>query len=160
MELILASQSPRRRELLERLGLHFTVRAADLDESMDAARPPAEEVARLSAEKAAAVDPGSAVVIAADTVVVLDGRVLGKPRSADEAAEMLRALSGRAHQVMTGVTVRRGGRAETDTVVTDVHFRPLTEREIAAYVATGEPMDKAGAWHRFSLTGWTGTIIM
>ncbi len=146
MELILASQSPRRRELLERLGLHFTVRAADLDESMDAARPPAEEVARLSAEKAAAVDPGSAVVIAADTVVVLDGRVLGKPRSADEAAEMLRALSGRAHQVMTGVTVRRGGRAETDTVVTDVHFRPLTEREIAAYVATGEPMDKAGAY--------------
>ena len=146
MELILASQSPRRRELLERLGLHFTVRAADLDESMDAARPPAEEVARLSAEKAAAVDPGSAVVVAADTVVVLDGRVLGKPRSADEAAEMLRALSGRAHQVMTGVTVRRGGRAETDTVVTDVHFRPLTEREIAAYVATGEPMDKAGAY--------------
>ena len=146
MELILASQSPRRRELLERLGLHFTVRAADLDESMDAARPPAEEVARLSAEKAAAVDPGSAVVVAADTVVVLEGRVLGKPRSADEAAEMLRALSGRAHQVMTGVTVRRGGRAETDTVVTDVHFRPLTEREIAAYVATGEPMDKAGAY--------------
>ena len=146
MELILASQSPRRRELLERLGLHFAVRAADLDESMDAARPPAEEVARLSAEKAAAVDPGSAVVVAADTVVVLDGRVLGKPRSADEAAEMLRALSGRAHQVMTGVTVRRGGRAETDTVVTDVHFRPLTDREIAAYVATGEPMDKAGAY--------------
>ena len=146
MEIVLASQSPRRQELLARLGLTFTVRAADLDETMDPSRPPAAEVARLSAEKAAAVDAGGAVVVAADTVVVLDGRVLGKPSSEAEAVEMLRSLSGRPHQVMTGVTVRWDGHAETDTVVTDVHFRPLSEREIAAYVATGEPMDKAGAY--------------
>ena len=144
MELLLASQSPRRRELLGRLGLEFAVAVPDVDETMDPALPAFDEVARLSAAKAAAVD--GTVVVAADTVVVLDGRVLGKPRDAAEAAEMLRALSGRAHQVMTGVTVRRGGRAETDTVVTDVHFRPLGAAEIAAYVATGEPMDKAGAY--------------
>ena len=148
MELILASQSPRRRELLERLGLHFTVRAADIDETMDPGKPPFDEVARLSREKAAAVAAGApeTVVVAADTVVVLEDRVMGKPRSEDEAAEMLRRLSGRPHQVMTGMTVRRGTWAESGTVVTDVHFRPLSEAEIAAYVATGEPMDKAGAY--------------
>ncbi len=144
MELLLASQSPRRRELLGRLGLEFAVAVPDVDETMDPALPAFDEVARLSAAKAAAVD--GTVVVAADTVVVLDGRVLGKPRDAAEAAEMLRALSGRAHQVMTGLTVRRGDFVQTDTVVTDVHFRPLGAAEIAAYVATGEPMDKAGAY--------------
>ena len=149
MDLILASQSPRRRELLGRLGLSFRVQAADIDETMDPAKAPFDEVARLSRDKAAAIAgnaPADAVVVAADTVVVLEGRVLGKPHSEEEAREMLRSLSGRPHQVMTGMTVRRGGRVESDTVVTDVHFRPLSEREIAAYVATGEPMDKAGAY--------------
>ena len=149
MELILASQSPRRRELLARLGLTFTIRPADIDETMDPARSPFDEVARLSARKAAAIAETAgdgAVVVAADTVVVLEDRVLGKPRSADEAREMLRSLSGRPHQVMTGMTVLRSGRAQTDTVVTDVHFRPLEAAEIEAYVASGEPMDKAGAY--------------
>ncbi|MCI8526519.1 MAG: septum formation inhibitor Maf [Oscillospiraceae bacterium] len=145
--LILASQSPRRRELLARLGLPFTVRAADVDETMDQDVPPEEEVARLSARKAAAAAAGPGdVVVAADTVVVLDHRVLGKPRDAAEARAMLTALSGRSHQVMTGLTVRRGGEIQTETAVTQVRFRPLSSGEIDAYVATGEPMDKAGAY--------------
>jgi len=147
MALILASRSPRRRELLARLGLTFAVRAADVDETMDPAAPPAEEVARLSARKAAAVAAGPEdVVIAADTVVVLDRRVLGKPRDEEEARAMLTALSGRSHQVMTGLTVRRGEDIRTETAVTQVRFRPLSPREIDAYIATGEPMDKAGAY--------------
>ena len=147
MELILASQSPRRRELLARLGLSFRVCAADIDETMDPSRPASDEVARLSAEKAAAVATAAgSVVVAADTVVVLDGRVLGKPRDKDDARAMLAALSGRDHQVVTGLTVRGDGGAETAAVVTQVHFRPLSRGEIDAYVATGEPMDKAGAY--------------
>lgn len=145
--LILASQSPRRRELLERIGLQFTVHAADIDETMDPADPPQVAVAKLSAKKAAAIGADAAdIVIAADTVVVLDGAILGKPHDADDAARMLRLLGGRTHRVMTGVTVRRGERSETAVEITDVTFRPLREREIAAYVATGEPMDKAGAY--------------
>ncbi len=147
MELILASQSPRRRELLARLGVSFTVRAADVNETINPAEPPILEVARLSRKKAAAVSAGEEdVVVAADTVVVLDGRVLGKPRDGAEAVRMLRALSGREHQVMTGVTVRRGAFLRSGTAVTKVHFRALSEAEIAAYVASGEPMDKAGAY--------------
>lgn len=149
MELILASQSPRRRELLERLGLSFSVRAADIDETMDAARSAFDEVARLSREKAAAIAAHARaddVIVAADTVVVLDGRILGKPRDTAHAVEMLTALSGRSHQVMTGLTVRRGGAVQTDTVVTDVHVRPLSQAEIFAYAATSEPLDKAGAY--------------
>ena len=149
MKLILASQSPRRRELLARRGLEFSVFAADVDETMQPGRPPAAEVARLSADKAAAAAAWAgdeAVVVAADTVVVLDGRVLGKPRDPDDAVRMLTALSGRVHQVMTGVTVRRAGAVQTDTVVTDVQFRTLSAAEIRAYAATGEPLDKAGAY--------------
>jgi len=147
MKLILASQSPRRRDLLARLGLRFTVEVPEIDETMDPSRPAGDEVARLSRRKAAAVDAGpDDVVIAADTVVVLDGKVLGKPRDGLEAARMLRALSGRAHRVLTGLTVRRARTERTRTVATDVHFRELSEREIAAYVATGEPLDKAGAY--------------
>ena len=149
MDLILASQSPRRQELLQRLGLAFRVCAADIDETMDPGRPVFQEVARLSAGKAAAIARSAAadsVIVAADTVVVLDGAVLGKPRDAAHAADMLHALSGRSHQVMTGLTVRRGSRIQTDTVITQVHFRPLHSREIDAYVASGEPMDKAGAY--------------
>ena len=145
--LILASQSPRRKELLEKLNIPFTVRVADIDEAMDPAEPPETEVARVSREKALAVahDPED-VVIAADTIVVLSGRVLGKPHSPREAAAMLTDLSGRDHQVMTGVTVVCGQKLLTHTEVTDIHFRDLTPKEIARYVASGEPMDKAGSY--------------
>ena len=147
MKIILASQSPRRRELLGLLRIPFTVRAADIDETMDPGRDPAEEVARVSRRKALAIgaDAGD-VVIAADTIVVCGGEILGKPKSEEQARQMLRMLSGRAHQVMTGVTVLRDQAAETVTEITDIWFRELSEEEIDAYVATGEPMDKAGAY--------------
>ena len=147
MNVILASQSPRRRELLGLFKLPFTIRVADIDETMDSAAAPYDEVARLSREKALAV-PREAedLVIAADTIVVLGSRVLGKPHSPEEAREMLTALSGRDHQVMTGITVLRGDTVLTRTEVTDIHFRPLSQKEISAYVATCEPMDKAGAY--------------
>jgi len=149
MELILASASPRRQALLRGLGLPFSVRCADIDETMDPARGAQAEVARVSREKAAAILPRTgpdAVIIAADTVVCVDGRILGKPGSAAEAAGMLRLLSGRAHQVHTGVTVLSHARAVTEVDTTEVRFRTLSEAEIAAYIATGEPMDKAGAY--------------
>ncbi len=147
MRLILASQSPRRQQLLQLLRVTFTVCPADIDEAMDPKLPPQDEVARVSKLKAEATtrNPGD-VVIAADTIVVLEDRVLGKPGDKAEAISMLRALSGRDHQVMTGLTVLRGDIAITHTEITDVHFRPLTEEEILRYVETGEPMDKAGAY--------------
>ena len=147
MQLILASQSPRRKELLALFGLPFTVRVADIDETMDLSRSPYHEVARVSRCKAEAVPREAGdVVIAADTIVVCQGKVLGKPHSEQEAADMLRLLSGRDHQVMTGVTVLCGETAETFTEVTDLHFRELTEQEIQRYVDSKEPMDKAGAY--------------
>lgn len=147
MQLILASGSPRRKELLGLFGIPFTVRAADIDETMNPAGNPFDEVARLSREKALAVPRGEDdVVIAADTIVVCNDRVLGKPKSEAQAAEMLTMLSGQAHQVMTGCTLLRGDRQQTFTEVTDLHFRPLSQGEIRRYVATGEPMDKAGAY--------------
>lgn len=147
MKLILASQSPRRRELLGLFRLPFLVQAADIDETMDPNCAPFDEVARLSREKALAVlREEEDVVIAADTIVVCAGNVLGKPHSPEEAVQMLTLLSGRDHQVMTGMTVVRGERTVSCTEVTDIHFRELSPREIADYVATGEPMDKAGAY--------------
>ena len=147
MQLILASASPRRRELLSLFGIPFVIRAADIDETMDPGGSPFDEVGRVSRLKAldTAREAGD-VVIAADTIVVCAGRVLGKPHDADDAKAMLRLLSGRDHQVMTGVTVLRGDEAVTFTEVTDLHFRDLTDREIARYVASGEPMDKAGSY--------------
>lgn len=147
MQLILASASPRRRELLGLFHVPFQIRVADIDETMDPAARAYDEVARLSREKALAVAAESEdVVVAADTIVVCDGRVLGKPHSPEQAVEMLSLLSGRSHQVMTGVTVLHGGEAETFTEVTSLHFRPLSRREILSYVESGEPMDKAGAY--------------
>ena len=147
MQLILASASPRRKELMGLFHIPFVIRAADIDETMDPGKAPYDEVARVSCCKALAVarEPED-VVIAADTIVVCDGKVLGKPHSREEAIAMLRLLSGRAHQVMTGCTVLRGSRRETFTEVTDLTFRPLSEGEIDRYIATGEPMDKAGAY--------------
>ncbi len=146
-ELILASGSPRRRELLGLFGMPFSVQAADIDETMDPAKRPGDEVARVSSCKALAIprEPGN-VVIAADTIVVCAGEVLGKPHSREAAIEMLTKLSGREHQVMTGCTVLTDDARETFTEVTTLHFRALTPGEIAHYVDTGEPMDKAGAY--------------
>ena len=149
MDIVLASQSPRRRELLERLGLPFRVIVPDIDEHMDRPLPPAELVAAISAEKAraAAAQAGAeSIVIAADTVVALDGAVLGKPAGEADAERMLTALAGRTHFVYTGLTVLRGETVRTVSEETAVTFRPLTAEEIAAYVRTGEPMDKAGAY--------------
>ena len=147
MNLILASASPRRRELLGLFGIPFEIRAADIDETMDPNGRPFDEVGRVSRLKALATRRGPGdVVIAADTIVVCGGAVLGKPRDAEDAKAMLRLLSGRDHQVMTGVTVLRDDKSVTFTEVTDLHFRDLTDREIARYVASGEPMDKAGSY--------------
>ncbi len=147
MELILASASPRRRELIALLGMPFTVQTASVDETMDAVGTVETQVAELSLRKARAVGafPGK-ITVAADTVVVLDGKVLGKPASEEEAVQMLQSLSGRTHQVMTGVTVLHQGGHISCTQVTQVHFRQLSRQEIEAYVATKDPMDKAGAY--------------
>ena len=147
MQLILASASPRRKELLSLFHVPFIIRVADIDETMDPAKAPYDEVARVSRLKAEAVPREETdTVIAADTIVVCEGKVLGKPESEAHAEEMLTLLSGRDHQVMTGLTVLRGEKAVTCTEVTDIHFRPLTDGEILSYIRTGEPMDKAGAY--------------
>ena len=165
MELILGSQSPRRRELLQRMGLDFRVLCAEIDETKFESEDPEDSVCRICQAKAEAVAQrlqrqawpapadGRRLILSSDTVVVLDGRILGKPHSEAEARAMLRALSGREHAVCTAFTLlplgdwpaeqaRRLTRCET----TLVRFRSLSEAEIAAYVASGEPMDKAGAY--------------
>jgi septum formation protein len=147
MQLILASASPRRKELLSLFHIPFVIRVADIDEAMDSGKAPYDEVARVSALKAAAVErEADDIVIAADTIVVCENKVLGKPHSQEEAGEMLSLLSGRDHQVMTGCTVLRGEKSVTFTEVTDLHFKSLSQKEIDAYVASGEPMDKAGSY--------------
>ena len=147
MNVILASQSPRRRELLGLTGLPFVVRAADIDETMDPGKAPFDEVARVSRLKAEAVArKPEDVVIAADTIVVCGGEVLGKPRNEADAFRILSLLSGRHHEVMTGMTVVCGDKVITHTEVTKIHFRELHPEEIRAYIASGEPMDKAGAY--------------
>ena len=125
----------------------FVIRVSDADETMDPNRPAAEQVALVSRRKAEAVerDPDD-VVIAADTIVVCDGQILGKPRDEADAFRMLQLLSGRDHQVMTGMTLLRGSRCLSHTEVTHIHFRPLSDKEIRAYIRTGEPMDKAGSY--------------
>ena len=150
MNIILASNSPRRRELLGQMGIErFHIISPDVDETVAAGLSPARIVEELSLRKAGAAAKGAGpedLIIAADTVVALDGAVLGKPRGGDEAFAMLSALSGREHHVYTGVTVLRGGRAVTEHEETAVTFRPLEPGEIRGYIATGEPMDKAGAY--------------
>jgi septum formation protein len=145
---ILASGSPRRRELLGQLGLLFDIEAADVDESVRPGERPAAYVERLAREKAGAVQARrpEAVVLAADTSVVVDDEILGKPGpDAALGAAMLRRLSGRTHQVMTGVAVAGAG-VRALVVTSDVVFRPLSEAEIAWYVSTGEGADKAGGY--------------
>jgi septum formation protein len=151
VRLILASASPRRAELLRAAGFEFDTIAVDVDETPRAGEAPPAYVRRLAAEKSAAAAiavsrDGPTVVLAADTAVVVDGEILGKPRDDGEAAAMLRRLAGRRHDVMTGISLRRGayelGRVET----TAVQVAPLTDADIAWYVASGEGRDKAGAY--------------
>lgn len=149
MKIVLASQSPRRKELLGRMGLEFVTQASKIDESAFDGLAARELVATLSREKAQWIArqlDGETLVIGADTVVVRDGAALGKPKDAEDAVAMLLSLSGRDHQVCTGVTVCRGDRVLTQVEETQVTFRELTEAEVRQYVSTGEPMDKAGAY--------------
>jgi septum formation protein len=147
VELILASQSPRRRELLATAGFRFTVRSRPVEEIRAAGEAPVDYVKRLARAKVEAVwERKEEIVLGADTVVVLDGRVLEKPADASEARSMLRALSGREHTVITGICLRHAGGEVVDSESTRVRFVPLDEDEIGDYVSSGEPMDKAGAY--------------
>ena len=147
-DIILASASPRRSELMTLAGFRFDVIYADIDEIVPEKALPQEVVMSLALQKAQAVakDHRKSAVVGSDTVVALDGKILGKPRSESEAAEMLRSLSGRIHKVFTGVAIVCGEKVTSFFDETEVEFYPLTDQEILDYVATGEPMDKAGAY--------------
>lgn len=153
---ILASASPRRRELLSLIGLEHDVRPADVDETFVAGESPRVYADRLARAKALAAASPDVVAIGCDTIVVVDGDVLGKPRDAADAARMLRLLSGRQHLVMTAVAVAFDGRIVSDVVPVGVTFRSLSPAEIADYIGTGEPMDKAGA---YGIQGYGATIV-
>ncbi len=158
MRVILASQSPRRRELLGLIGIAHEVMPADIDETVWPDEQPLPHCERLAREKAhvLALRHPDAVVIAADTIVVLDGAILGKPVDAADARRIIRLLSGRVHTVCTAIAVARGGRTESAVEQVEVTFRHLSDEEIAAYVDTREPMDKAGA---YGIQGWGATIV-
>lgn len=148
--IVLASASPRRLELMSLAGIDFAVVPADICEDALPGEKPADHVTRLSLEKARAVSEKAAgrYFVGADTVVVLDGRIMGKPADEAEALEMLTALSGRSHEVITGFTVfdKETGTCSSNSVQTEVYFKELTEGEIRKYIDTGCPMDKAGAY--------------
>lgn len=145
--LVLASRSPRRAEILRQAGIPFVVRAADVDESPLHAERPEDYVRRLAEAKAVAVPSGAdEVILGADTTVVIGSDMLAKPADAADARRMLGLLSGRRHEVMTGICLRRGELRTVDWAVTAVWFAPMSDDEIGAYVASGEPMDKAGAY--------------
>lgn len=162
MRLILASGSPRRFALLRELGLDPVVRIADIDETPLSDEPAAEYVERLAIEKGRAILNSSDditesdVLLSADTIVVLDGELLGKPETDDRAVDMLERLSGRSHQVMTGVAIHRYQQLHTHVEQTLVHFAPLSRSDIDWYVGTGEPADKAGA---YAIQGRGGAFI-
>jgi septum formation protein len=144
--LILASGSPRRAELLRAAGIEFTIRIADVDETTLPGESPRDYVLRLSRAKALAVAREDEIVLGADTTVVIEDEIAGKPVDAEDARRMLSALSGRWHEVLTGVTLLRGDEILADVAVTRVKFSEMSESEIDWYVSTGEPMDKAGAY--------------
>jgi nucleoside triphosphate pyrophosphatase len=146
VRLILASVSPRRAELLRAAGYEFEIVVADVDERARGRETPADYVRRLAAEKSAAVQAADAIVLGADTTVVVDGEILGKPRDDDEAAAMLRRLAGRRHDVLTGVSIRHDAHEVGRVESTAVWFSALTTEDIAWYVASGEGRDKAGAY--------------
>jgi len=160
MSIILASQSPRRRALLHQIGIRdFRVLPAEADETIPEGMPPEEAVKLLSGRKAEAVVPTAApgdIVIAADTVVALDSVILGKPADERDAKRMLSLLSGKSHRVYTGVTVRRGRESLYSLSWAEVTFRSLSTSEIVGYIATGEPMDKAGA---YGIQGYGALLI-
>ena len=145
--LVLASKSPRRQQILHDAGIPFVVRAADVPEERKPGESAIAYVRRLAEEKAFAVPMASGeVVLGADTVVVVDDQVLEKPHDSDDALRMLRLLSGREHAVITGICLRAESRKIVDTATTRVRFVTLTDKELNAYIASGEPMDKAGAY--------------
>jgi septum formation protein len=153
---LLASASPRRRELLNLVGIGHEVHPADIDETYLPAEVPRAHAERLAREKALAIDAPDAVTIGSDTIVVVDGQVLGKPRDRAHAADMLRQLSGRSHIVMTGVAARWRGELASGLEEVGVTFRQLSDDEIERYIDTGEPMDKAGA---YGIQGFGATIV-
>lgn len=158
LNIILASQSPRRKQLLEQAGYSFTVVIADVDETNPPGMPGIDVPEFLAKKKAAAIEtsqPADAVIIAADTVVLLDNEILGKPTDAAHAKETLRKLSGRMHEVVTGVCIQKGLDQRSFSVITEVYFRPLTEEQIDHYVDRYKPMDKAGA---YAIQEWIGLI--
>ena len=155
---VLASSSPRRRQLLDLIGIAHEVRPANIDETMRPREAPRRHAERLAREKATVIatrDP-DVITIGADTVVVINRKVLGKPRDEDEAFHMLSQLSGREHTVVTAVAVSRGRKLRSAIEEVQVKFRRLRDDEIEAYVATGEPMDKAGA---YGIQGYGATIV-
>jgi septum formation protein len=153
---VLASQSPRRRDLLTLVGIAHEVRPANIDERYFAGEAPRAHAERLARGKAAAISAPNAVTIGSDTIVVIDDHVLGKPRDENEATRMLERLSGRSHTVITAVAASWGGRMLSDVEEVTVTFRPLSAADIAAYIATREPMDKAGA---YGIQGYGATIV-
>lgn len=160
MKLVLASSSPRRAQLLEQLGMEFIVQPPETDETRFPDELPAEYVERVARQKSLSVAESGVLVIGADTAVVHEGRVMGKPAHPEEARSMLRRLQGETHEVFTGiaVTVVSDGKRSTQSTVdvTRVEMLPMTEEEIADYVSSGEPMDKAGA---YALQGFGGTFV-
>ena len=156
--LILASQSPRRKQLLEQVQIPFSIVSSQIEEKMNHELSPEELVLSLAAQKAEAVyrDHEDHVVLAADTIVVIDGRVLGKPNSAEEAVHMLKRLSGQTHHVLTGVSIFGQNRNVCFFEKAEVTFFPLTDEEILAYVRSGEPSDKAGA---YGIQGLGATLV-
>lgn len=147
MKLILASKSPRRSEILKNAGFEFTVRVADADETIPDGTKPEDAVVLLAARKAMAVERAEdETVLGADTVVVLDGKILGKPKDKDDAFNMIKSLSGRVHSVFTGVCIIGNGKSMTFAEETQVEFLLLTDDEINTYINTNEPYDKAGAY--------------
>ena len=156
IRVVLASQSPRRRELLSLIGITHEVRPSSIDESHRAHESPREYAERLAREKADSHDDADAVTIGSDTIVVVDGDILGKPTDENDAARMLQRLSGRRHIVITAVAAGYEGRMVSGVEEVQVTFRPLTDHEIRRYIATGEPMDKAGA---YGIQGFGATIV-
>ncbi|QEH41083.1 nucleoside triphosphate pyrophosphatase [Chitinophaga sp. XS-30] len=155
---ILASQSPRRKQLLEQAGIPFEVKVSEAEESFPPEMPIPDVPVHIARQKALAVAPfysPSEIIVAADTIVVLDGAIIGKPADRADAIRILSILSGRVHEVITGVVIRYEGREDSFSQVTEVHFKPLNEEQIAYYVDHYHPFDKAGA---YAIQEWIGAV--